>query len=84
MKISTAAALAAGLVLLFALVLAAAFVTGDHELARQLSGVLANIVIAIASFYFGSSVGSQQKDATIAAALNAPPPAPVQSTDPQP
>jgi len=78
MKITTQAALAGGLVLLFAAVIGGAFLTGDNELARQLAQGLLNIVIAVAAFYFGSSQGSQAKDATISAALNAPAAPPTQ------
>ena len=69
MKRNPAPALAAALVLLFALALGAAWLAGDRELARQLSQGLLNVVIGVASFYFGSSQGSQAKDAAIAGVL---------------
>jgi hypothetical protein len=78
-KPNTTAVLAAALVLLFAAVIAGAFVTRDHELARQLAQGLLNIVIGVAGFYFGSSSGSRAKDDAIAKALAPTPPA-----DPQP
>jgi hypothetical protein len=81
MKLTTQAALAAGFLLLFAAVILGAFLTADRNLVTLLSQGLLNIVIAVASFYFGSSQGSQTKDATIQAALT--PPA-VPPTDPQP
>jgi hypothetical protein len=75
MKIPTAPALAGGFLVLFALVIAGAFVTADHDLIRALAQGLLNIVVAVAAFYFGSSAGSQAKDATIAAALGVTAPA---------
>ena len=69
MKLDPAPALAAAFVLLFAVAMGAAWLAGDRELARQLSQGLLNILIAVSGFYFGSSRGSQAKDATIAAAL---------------
>lgn len=65
-----AATLAGAFVVLFGLVILGGFVRGDTELVRQLASGLLNIVIAVAAFYFGSSQGSQAKDATIARALN--------------
>ena len=74
MKISTAPALAGGFLLLFALVLLGAFLAHDRDLVRVLSQGVLNIVIAVAAYYFGSSQGSERKDATIAQVLGSPPP----------
>jgi hypothetical protein len=84
-KLSIAPALAGGFVLLFAAVILGGFVRGDTELVRQLASGLLNIVIAVAGFYFGSSAGSQGKDATIAQLAAAPPPpaAPDPTTSPE-
>jgi hypothetical protein len=70
MNITPAPVLAGAFVLLFGLVLGGAFLTSDKDLVRALAQGLMNILVAVASFYFGSSQGSQRKDAAIAAALN--------------
>ncbi len=72
MKIATAPALAGGFLVLFALALLGAFLTGDRDLVRALAQGVMNIIIAVAAFYFGSSQGSRRKDETIAAAMKTP------------
>ncbi len=59
--------------LIFAGVVAAVFVLGSSELVSQTVGGVLAIAGMITSFYFGSSKGSQAKDATIAAQSRAPP-----------
>lgn len=64
--LNTASALAGAFLLLFAGVFVGAFLIGDTDLVKLLAQGLLNIMIAVAAFYFGSSHGSQAKDATIA------------------
>ncbi len=59
-------ALAGGLVLLLGAALGAAFATGNRDLATTLAVGVLSAVSTIVGFFFGSSKGSQGKDATIA------------------
>ena len=60
-------ALGAGLVLLLATCVGAAFALKDVELARTLSVGVLSAVTTVVGFYFGSSKSSQAKDETLSA-----------------
>lgn len=62
----------AGFVLaIFAGAIVAAYLTGNKELASNLSIAAATAATGVLAFFFGSSQGSQKKDETIAASTAA-------------
>ncbi|CAN5331796.1 hypothetical protein BH09PSE2_BH09PSE2_15050 [soil metagenome] len=66
-RLQTRSVLVAVLTVLLSASMAAAFVGGNRELSNNLAVGVLSAVSTIVGFYFGSSRGSQAKDATIAA-----------------
>ncbi len=65
--------IACGLLIIAAGTIGAVFVFGNPEVQNVIAGtVIGTILGSVTGFYYGSSKGSQQKDATIAAQAKNP------------